>query len=244
MSSYRIAIFTNTKYLDICKKRIQEFNNIGIDNYHFYCLDKNIFEKLETDKKELFLFDFINFRSALWYNRTLKVNNILTKEHIDVLQADADCVWYKNPTHIFNDNKDIDIFLTCGLNFPSKAFKTWGFVVRGGFYYIRNNEKTKIFMNDWIYYIQKYKDDQIALNNLLLDNNIVWNFQNPEDIVLLPYHRNTSEYFKFSRKAIVANYKDCNIMVLSAYDFPRLKTKEIPFVLDLHAKHHLLGELY
>jgi hypothetical protein len=243
MNKYQISIFINNRYLDKAINRIEEFTNIGIDNYCFYCLDHHTYSSLPTPKKELFLFDFSNFRQSLWYHRTIKIQQLINQTSIDILQADCDCIWYKNPSQIFDENQNIDLFFTCGINFPAKPFKKWGFVLRGGFYYIRSNEKTKLFIEDWITLIKQYNDDQIALNNLFLEKNIIWNFPSEEHMILLPFYKNPNRPFKFSKKPITGKYKDCNIMILPAYDFPRLKTKHTPFVLDLHAKHQLFGEL-
>lgn len=243
MNKYKIAIFANSRYLDKCKERIIEFSNLGIKNYHFFCLDANILDNLPTDNKELFTFEFTRFRRSLWHERTTKVEYLITEKQTDVLQADADCIWYKDPSHIFNENDDVDMFFSCGIDHPGKIFKQWGFVLRGGFYYIRSNDKNKLFMKNWLSYMQKYNDDQVALNNLLLDNNIVWQFPKDEDMTIMPYHKNLNFNFKFSRKPIFGYFQDYKIMILSAYDFPRLITTNTPYVLDLYNKHEMIGEL-
>lgn len=243
MSFYKIVLFANSKYLNQCKERLKEFENLKIDNHFIYCLDKNLYFQLETTQKEYFLeIDNSNFRKSLWYKRTEKINDLI-KSGIDILHVDGDCIWHKNPSHIFEDNPNIDMFFACGLDYPTNVFKKWGFVLRGGFYYIRSNDNTKIFLDKWLEQIKVYEDDQVALNNLLMNSNVKWNMPQESDKIYMTYHKDNNYNFVWSKKHIVGYTDTLKIMALSAYDFPRLQTLNLPYATDLHYRYKDIGNM-
>jgi hypothetical protein len=242
MSVYKIVIFANIKYLEKCEKRLCEFKKLGIDNYVFYCIDTELFDKLSCSNKELFLVSANSnksFRQSLWLKRTQKVYDLL--ENSDILHCDADAEWLINPTHFFENNPQSDIFLTPGLDFPRESLYKWGFVVRGGLYYIRSSKHTRIFIDRWIEYIKKYNDDQIGLNKFLLDNNIVWNRNIASKSI--PYYLDPNYKIHFYTNMISGFFDNYNIGLLSAYDFPRLVTSHKSYIIDLHDQHKVFGSM-
>ena len=89
----------------------------------------------------------------------------------DVLFQDVDVVWYKNPLEFFHDNStsmyDFDIYFqddgSRGLFYAPYSANT-------GFYYIRNNDKTRYFFNSLLLagdLIVSTHSHQIALVSLL-----------------------------------------------------------------------------
>ena len=238
MNNYKIIIFTNKEYLDKSQLMIQNFKKLNISSYNFVCLDNHTFKNLFTHNKELHLLFFKNTwndKKKLWVKRMQIMNQILSEESFDILHCDADAEWLKNPMNLFDD-ENIDMYFANGLNYPDKIFEKWGFVVRGGFYYLRNNAKTQIFINKWVEYTKKFLDDQVALNFLLNDLGVEWDVPKDKYYIRNYKHSNDNTYdILHTKDNISGKLNDLKIEVLSPFKFPRLSIdNNSPYVVDLY----------
>lgn len=233
----KIILFINQLYLSKAHKIIKSFNELNIDNFLFICIDEYSYQNLYTDHKILNNIVFENSwvgKKKLWIKRIEILCDIIHKNNFDIIHCDADTEWLKNPLCLFDD-KNINMYFTPGLNYPDQIFNLWGFVVRGGFYYLRNNHFVKNFMNQWVRYVYEYLDDQIALNMLLKDLGITWNIPDQREYVFNYIHSNNRKYnIMYCKDLIHGQIDDYRVAVLSSFNFPRLKTDNEAYVLDLY----------
>lgn len=233
----KIIIFVNKNYLSKSYYLMSQFENLHIDNFLFICLDQIIYDNLQTNNKYLHIIDFENSwigKKQLWIKRILFLKDLLAQNSFDILHCDADAVWRKNPFNLITDTT-IDMFFTPGLNYPDAIFNEWGFVVRGGFYYLRNNSFVNNFMKDWVEYTIKYKDDQTGLNHLLHDKQVIWNIPKEKYYIQNYIHTNKNSYnILYAKSGIEGTFDNRHIKILSAFDFPRLDTNNEFYVSDLY----------
>jgi len=235
--SSKIIIFANTKYLEKCKNILLSFHRLNIDNYLFLCMDNKTFIELPTKNKRLSIIEFEdswNGKKKLWIERVKILSRILHEEEHDIIHVDADTEWLKNPISLFNDNS-FDMYFTCGLNYPDGVFDKWKFVLRGGFFYLRNNEFVKSFTKKWITYVEKYTDDQVALNIMIDNMGVKWEIPDDKYYIRNYLHSNGNIYdIMYCKDVIKGTIDKHRICVLSAFDFPRLLTGNDAYVLDLY----------
>lgn len=231
-----LICFINKNYINKANKIIDSFHRLKIENYVFFCLDQYSFDSLLTSKKELHIFDFENTwngKKALWIKRIEILSDLIN--HYSLLHFDADTVWLKNPMSIMQDSS-VDMYFTCGLNYPDQIFKKWGFVVRGGFYFLRQNFFVQKFVKKWVEYVNRYLDDQIALNHLLQDMDVAWNIPAEKYYIIDYKHSNNKLYnIMYCKDYIRGQIEQHEINILSTFYFPRLKTQyKDAYVLDLY----------
>ena len=227
-----IIIFANIKFKNKILQRIKEFKNLKIKNYIIIAIDRQLQLILNKRKINNYFYPIQingNYKrnGILWIKRTYLWYLIL-KNGINILHADADAVWKKNPFKLFT-NKSISIYFTNGTIWPRNTFKVWGFTIRCGLFYVVANKTTIDFFYNVHYYTKKFKDDQVALNTLLLQDNIKWQLNN------IYYETINNKKISYSTKNIPNKYKNINIILMSHNLFPRFKTKYInqAYVIDL-----------
>ena len=121
------------------------------------------YQKAQADsKKEIFL------ERLRWVYKYLQLG-------YNVLHTDADAYWIDDNIFELFDYNQPDLAISIGHGIPRVAINKWGFSLCCGFFFIKNNKKTLLFLEKWINLTQIEMDDQVALNNMLIDTNFVWN---------------------------------------------------------------------
>ena len=103
--------------------------------------------------------------SILWTSRVKHVLHLL-EEGYDVLHSDLDAIWIKDPLPEIT-SLDADIVFSQGTIFPHKMVRNFGFVLCCGFFFIKSSAKTIQFVREWVRLSEIYKDDQVAINEII-----------------------------------------------------------------------------
>ena len=157
-----------------------------IEDLYFICLDEKNHEQLSSkgitcsrsesnlivrDKEKMEAGTPLDF-SELWRLR-VNISDDLLRSGYDVLLADSDVIWIKNPFPVFNQYDDSDIISTRGI-FTTHISTALGATLCMGFMYIKSNlgtielwTKMKQIMDDEKRK-NKFSDDQIVLNKVLV----------------------------------------------------------------------------
>jgi len=187
--------FANFNYLPIFEIWYDYFSTLGLNNLIMVALDKKMHNYLTERKIDSFLCqiegfqDFISTKQSkaekqlltkLWLHR-LKVIQHLLNNGVNVIHTDCDAVWLQNIyDHIKDSNKDIEI--SRGVGHPRAIVQRWGFSCCCGFFYIKSNNRTRRFMNEWIRIADEVGDDQSAFNKILFVRGIKWR-KNKDDLL-------------------------------------------------------------
>jgi len=111
--------------------------------------------------------------AALWLLR-LNVFELLASNGIDFVHSDLDAVWLGDVRPECYADPALDLVFSQGLFFPLQAHAAWKFVLCCGLFSVRAGLASANFLaavrERWI----TEKDDQVAVNLVLLDNNIAW----------------------------------------------------------------------
>jgi len=221
-----IIVFANYNYLLVLENWLESVNRIDVNNFliisldsklHNYLIDKNINSRLRPCELDL---------GKLWIHRIEVIEELLC-EGYDIIHSDADAVWLKDPQpYLANLNQDM--IFSQGTYWPLDVYEKWNFVLCCGFFYIRNNKKTKSFFEQLKERVKEDKDDQVSCNRLLLEKKIIW--EKPTNSYQLRF-RNYS--FACSKNIIQGKNSQFSIALLPHYQFQRIPEKSN----DIYIKH-------
>jgi len=118
----------------------------GLGLRAFY--DEKIFEQMP--EKEAGMYGDKSFTAMMW-SKVVTVQLVNRLGH-DVLFQDVDLVWYKNPLEFFHDKTnplhDFDILFQ---DDGARSLRYAPYSANTGFYYVRNNDKTKFLFRSLLY---------------------------------------------------------------------------------------------
>lgn len=212
-----IVTFCTKSYAHLLRDRIIEWKHLQILQYVLVIsLDDYVYdmcyshENIHTIKIPLILLSsspIIN-KAHLWILRVYVWSELL-KKGFDICNVDLDTRWYRNPLPLLNSlASNHDIIAAPGTFFPKVAYQKWNFVLCCGFVYFKSTKNVINWVDKMLWpYVQKYEDDQKALNIALLDNNIRWKKNTPKEQLNSGY---------------ILDY-NMNVCVLSSRQFPRKK---------------------
>lgn len=113
-------------------------------------------------------------RSKIWRDRVKAISNQLHNS-AEVVVIDADALVLSDFTNEI-DQIEGDVVISQGVGHPQSSFYAWsGFTLCCGFAVYRATEKTKRFMTKVAAFSGATGyDDQLSVNQVFLDNNLVW----------------------------------------------------------------------
>lgn len=107
--------------------------------------------------------------ARLWLARALVLRALLRAENVRlVVHSDADAVWLRDAVPMLDDY-DVDLAVSVGAKQPVSVESAFGFVVCCGLMALRDSKPTRNLMDALCCRICVERDDQVALNKLLLD---------------------------------------------------------------------------
>lgn len=134
----KVLIFATDKgVLDIA-------NGLGLNVFY----DEKIFEKMP--EKEAGRYGDAAF-TQMMYAKVVTVQ-LINRLGYDVLFQDVDVVWYKNPLTFFHDKKNpLYAFDMLFQDDGARSLRYAPYSANTGFYYVRNNDKTKFLFRSLLY---------------------------------------------------------------------------------------------
>lgn len=157
--------------------------------------------------------------AALWLLR-LHVFELLASNGIDFVHSDLDAVWLGDVRPECFADASLDLVFSQGLCFPLEAHAAWKFVLCCGLFSVRANAASNAFLaavrDRW----NTEKDDQVAVNLVLLDNDIAWQQDLPQSYQITFGGRSIACYPHMLRGLCRA--QGLNIGMLPFHRVPRL----------------------
>ena len=171
-----IISFGNFAYKDVAFAWLKKLQDVGVSNYVFIAMDSELHGLLSQRGYCSVLLQFDDVLGELWVFRLKTIKRILDVG-LNVLHSDVDAFWLKNPMPYLKSIQS-DLISSQGTVFPHDCWKEWGFVLCCGFQYFRPSVATLAFFEELIPLVEEVKDDQTALNSLLLKHQTTWKTPN------------------------------------------------------------------
>jgi len=216
-----IITFCNDKYIPKSQKWIYFIKKLNINNYVIISYDKTTYDYFTDNDTNTILVepDYINedkdfFKNFMYY-RTNVLRQILNKGY-NILHSDMDAYWIKNI--IPELNPDMDISVSQGTIWPRSHLSKHKFVMCCGIYYVKSNEKTKFFFDEFTKVVKnEEKDDQKPWNETLIDTKWSYDgYKNGKNVA--------HKYIYFDKDIYGYNKKyDLNICLIEMEKIQRFK---------------------
>ena len=177
MNHKLIISFCNHDYVELAEIWVAEIAKLNITNYIIISADQKTYEHLKSKNINTELSNH-DKKESFWVYRMKVIQSFLEKNTNDYLvHSDLDAIWKKNICEeLFNEYNNTDLFFSQGTVFPPEHLKKHNFVLCCGFFCIKNNDKTRKFIDKYINNLIVIKDDQKAINLELI--NTKWNTNN------------------------------------------------------------------
>lgn len=111
-------------------------------------------------------------RHAFWLQR-MAYFSTLADAGCDFVHTDLDAFWLNDPLPLL-DQIDADLVFSMDMGIPARVRERWGFTLCCGFFLLRSTPATRQFLVAWRERTAQLGDDQIALNQLLLEQDVLW----------------------------------------------------------------------
>lgn len=109
----------------------------------------------------------------LWLRR-LDVFALLAASGIDFIHSDLDAVWLADARAECFADPTLDLVFSQGTFLPARAHAAWGFVLCCGLFAVRAGPAAARFFAAVRRRAAEARDDQVALNLLLVEGGVVW----------------------------------------------------------------------
>lgn len=170
----QIILFANYNYLPVVQNWIVSAERVGIKNYVVICLDQKLYDHFRKKSIPVLLRPCDLNLEKLWIHRIKVIHELLEKGY-NIIHTDADAVWMKDPIPYLN-NINADLVFSQGTYWPRDIHEKWGFVLCCGFFFIKNKNDTRLFIQKLFERVKKDKDDQISCNRLLYELGTNWKY--------------------------------------------------------------------
>jgi hypothetical protein len=169
------VVFANSDYGDVLENWLRHALPFVKDNLLVISLDNDIHCRSLRMGMRSALLPFEGMIEEMWLLR-LEVFEVLVRHNVDFFHSDADAVWLADPRS-YCLGLNVDLAISQGTVWPYEAVKEWSFVLCCGFFHIRASHHTAQFLNAVRKMASTIKDDQIALNRVLLTAGVDWQLE-------------------------------------------------------------------
>lgn len=212
MTKLLIISFCSFDYRELALIWVSKLQNINVSNYIIIATDEKTYRFLVKHKVNTKLC-VKNVSDTFWIYR-MNVLHTFFMEKFDIIHSDLDAIWRKNIVPLLND-ANIDMYFSQGTICPEEHLKKHNFVLCCGFFYLRHNTKTLEFMKKYLIVLNKMKDDQRAINKVLLDT--IWKYEGRSFITHV-------KNYKYFHEDIIGfnNTYNLNICLISMFKIQRI----------------------
>lgn len=166
-------IFANEAALYLLNNWLEHARRAGVGNIILVALDQAVATHPVGTGCVAVSVPFAGDFADLWLFRR-RIFELLAAAGVDFIHADLDAVWLADPRpHCFAE-PGLDMVFSQGLCFPLAVHAAWGFVLCCGLFAMRGNAACARFLAHVTARWQQDKDDQVAINMLLLESGTDW----------------------------------------------------------------------
>jgi hypothetical protein len=228
-----IVAISSNQYSDVALSWAKSMQDLNITNYLIIAMEEELHAKLKDNNINVAYKPFVVDKDlgSFWVFR-LKVIKSLLDSGVNVIHSDTDALWLKNPLHKYFYDSKFDVLASQGTIWPHDIVEKWGFVLCCGLIYYKSSPSNLLFFKELIKKSIEVKEDQTALNRILFEEGINWDYDK-EDYILT--HNNRK--FKCFNKIVSGKCRDLLFGLLPHHLFQRFcEPDKSPYVA------HLLSE--
>lgn len=165
-------VFANSAYSDILDNWLRHALPFVGKDLIVFALDELMDARACSLGVCSILLPFNGLLDELWLFR-VRVFEALVNLGVNFIHSDADAVWLADPRQYCSD-LDVDLAISPGTVWPFEAVELWGFVLCCGFFCARATPKMASFLQQVKQTTIVHRDDQAALNRVLLKAGVDW----------------------------------------------------------------------
>jgi hypothetical protein len=172
-----VIAFLSDSYYPLFDLWYRLFRKHNLDNYLIFALDERCFKRLKMNGINAFQLDLDKAQFSkgnLWVLR-IEVLRELVRSGLHVIHTDVDAFWLRNAVDAFGiQDQSSHLIISRDAGVPKEAKELWGFTMCCGLYLLRSNSVTVRFVDDYLARVREVRDDQRALNYMLLEGKVLW----------------------------------------------------------------------
>jgi hypothetical protein len=166
----------------------------------------------------------------LWLRR-LDVFAVLAAAGIDFIHSDLDAVWLADARPACFADPALDLVFSQGTFLPAEAHAAWGFVLCCGLFAVRAGPAAARFLAAVRARAAEERDDQVAVNRLLLEGGVAWAREGAEAYAI----GQGGQRFTCHRRMLRGAGAGVRVGLLPFHRVPRLATAGPALVKHPHA---------
>jgi len=166
-------VFADRSFAFLIDNWLEHARRAGVKHVLLVALDDTVMAHAETPECRRVQLPFTGDLAELWLLRLL-VFERLAREGIDFVHSDLDAVWLGDPRAECFADPALDLVFSQGTFYPDQAHAAWGFVLCCGLFAARGRSAAARFFAAAHERAAIERDDQIAVNLLLLESGIEW----------------------------------------------------------------------
>lgn len=166
------VVFANSDYGDVLGNWLRYALPFVGKDLIIFALDKSLDASVRSIGVCSVLQPFDGSLDELWLFR-LSVFEALVDLNVHFIHSDADAVWLADPRQ-YCSNLDVDFAISAGTVWPEEAVERWKFVLCCGFFRVRATPEMARFFQKVRQRAIIDRDDQAALNRVLLEAGVDW----------------------------------------------------------------------
>ena len=194
----------NKLYVPLLENWLTRMQQLEVHNLVVAAADSFTFDFLKSRGVSAVLFPCAGERKI--HRLKTRLSQYFLNLDYDIILSDIDAVWIKDCIpFLCSENRDYEILVSIEYGYPPEIERAWGFSLCSGFYFIRSNLATKVFMNHWVssQRLSLNSHDQKALNHLVYSLDAEWNFESKVPLTETGYGYYPHQVY--SRQIISAN---------------------------------------
>lgn len=170
-----VLSFVNAPYLPLLDLWLRQSSDYIGSRPKILCTDEAAYNECRNDPRMI----AENASDHDWSDRTnfwksrFSILHQRLESHIDILHTDLDAFWLKSPWP-YIEGREEDFIFSREFGLPKHLVPKWGFVLCCGFFRANSTPAARSFFARWHKYVERYGDDQFALNTLLDELDINW----------------------------------------------------------------------
>ena len=172
-------VFADAAYSEILDNWLRHAHAYVAKSLIVFSLDATTHARMTEQGMTSLLLPFSGAIDELWLLR-LSIFEALVLMDVSFIHSDVDAIWLADPRQFCFD-LDADLAISSGTIWPPEAVDLWGFVLCCGFFCVRAKPEMARFLADVRQAALNDRDDQAALNRVLIKAGTTW------DLEAIPY---------------------------------------------------------
>jgi hypothetical protein len=170
-----IVVMVSDAYTTLLDNWLCHIQALGLTRFLVVAADEALHGKLLRAGVAAARCDFDGSEGDFWLRR-MQVWELVVRQGYDVIQADVDAVWLRDPLPFFASLDRLDFLCSQGTFHPKDVLQRWGFVLCTGLFRMKAGRPAEIFFGALLAdpVLIRETDDQAVMNQVLARHGVAW----------------------------------------------------------------------